>query len=199
MGVSDLVELEFDEVGRNDVVMAEQVSESFFGDCAFLRVGATVDSLDDTFLLTSPGDPFFEDFDAEEFVDGDACEKPATEVFGVGFDEVLQEVAVVVEEFVGRDGNFFVIRNNTRLILRCGKDSLGWDEFVEQGLATVVSKLPADAGDCGAVEWRINTGADDKRDDSRKSLSGIVGSRAGEVPAPGFDCCATGEDVSTEA
>lgn len=29
-------------------------------------------------------------------------------MFGVGFDEVLQEVAVVVEEFVGGDGDFFV-------------------------------------------------------------------------------------------
>ena len=73
MGVSDLVELEFDEVGRNDVVMTEQVAECFFGGGAFLQVGAAVDALDDAFLLASPGDPFFEDFDAEEFVDGDAC------------------------------------------------------------------------------------------------------------------------------
>jgi len=156
--------------------MAEQVSESFFGGCALLRVGAAVDALDDTFLLASPGDPFFEYFDAKEFVDGNACEKPATEVFGIGFDEVLDEVAIVVEEFVGRDGNFFIIRNNTRLILRGGKDSLGWDEFVEKWLASAVGEVPSDAGDCGAVEWRIDTGADDERDDNRKSLSGIVGS-----------------------
>ncbi len=120
-------------------------------------------------------------------------------MFGVGFDEVLDEVAIVVEEFVGGDGDFFIIRNNTRLILRGGKDSLGWDEFVEQRLTSAVGEMPADARNGGAVERRIYSRADDERNNLCESRDSVVGLGACEVPAPGFDCCATGEDMSAEA
>lgn len=62
------------------------------------------------------------------------------------------------------------------MIVGGGKDTFRRDEFVEQRLTSAVGEMPADARNGGAVEWRIDTGADDERDDSRKSLSGIVGS-----------------------